>query len=315
MPAPLLRRRYLGFTTATDDAVAVVKAYIARRPVNNTLQPFLANLTALKRAQSSSVSTLQGFCGNVSAVGDDPWFQAAQEDVGDRVDWQPAMQLAQQSGLSLGISKGQVYDAVVNHGVGAQVSTPPASLPPIAPLSAGSFVPGEARLSHPARVAARQDPFSVDHIFDGAAALAGGTPATGVDEVTWLRAFIKVRTQMLLASGGADAARRMKFYSALLDAGDLELDGERSRRGKETKGARFAAPLQETDANAKGQALMPLQRFDGAALLAATLRRAEGRALTAGCPVCRAGPIHINKVVSSTGWTITNVYYGNFEIQ
>ncbi len=41
------------------------------------------------------------------------------------------------------------------------------------------------------------DKFSVDYILAAAKKAVGGTPATGVNEVTWLKAFLQARYNLL----------------------------------------------------------------------------------------------------------------------
>jgi chitosanase len=178
-----------GFTTATGDGLEVVQAYAARAPGGNTLAPFLPALAALAARGSSSTASLPGFCAAVAALSGDAAFERVQDEYVQANVWAPAMKWARKAGLRLGISKAQVFDAMVNHGEGAQ------------------------------------DHFSIDHIFAGAAAAAGGDPASGVEELTWLRAFFEVRRKMLMADGGLDSARRMDFYKELLNVGDLAMGG------------------------------------------------------------------------------------------
>lgn len=180
---------YCGFTTADDDGLAVVKQYVALQPDNNTLAQYIPAMTLLSKHGSSSTSTLPGFCDAIAALGNDSDFRAAQDAIQKSWYLDPAMKWAEGAGLQLGISKGEIYDAMINHGEGAD------------------------------------DPFSIDYIFKGANNTMGGTPATGVDEVAWLNAFMNVRTAMLVKEGGQSEAKRVTYYRALLNAGDLNLDG------------------------------------------------------------------------------------------
>ncbi len=66
------------------------------------------------------------------------------------------------------------------------------------------------------------DRFSVDYIFMDAQKAVNGTPATGVDEVVWLRAFLQAR-KALLASWDATSAvstPRITIYQKLVDIGE-----------------------------------------------------------------------------------------------
>ena len=205
---------FCGFTTATEDAVAVVEDFIARRPNDNPLAPFLPTMQQLSKRSSSKTSGLDGFCEAVAALGADPDFRASQDSIQKSWYLDPAMKWAREAGVKLGTTRGQIYDAMINHGEGPE------------------------------------DNFSIDHIFEETNRAAGGTPATGVDELTWLNKFLDVREGILQKEGGDNSARRISFYRALLDAGNIHMDG----------------------------------------------------------------PIYVDTVRHADGWTITNVYYGTFEI-
>lgn len=82
------------------------------------------------------------------------------------------------------------------------------------------------------------DKFSVDYIFMDAQKAVNGTPATGVDEVAWLRAFLWAR-KALLASWDAVSAvstPRIDIYQKLVDLGERLgefqcTDGRQGMRG------------------------------------------------------------------------------------
>lgn len=205
---------FCGFTTATDDASAVVEQYMSLKPVDNLLAQYLPTLENLAKTGSSNIGDLTGFCDVVESLGDDPDFRAAQDAIQRKWYYEPAMTWAKGAGLSWGLSKGQVYDAMINHGEGAD------------------------------------DPFSIDTIFKNTLANVGGDPGTGIDEGVWLDGFLDARQKILVHDGGSDAARRVIFYRNLLDDGDIQLDG----------------------------------------------------------------PIYIEKEIQADGWTVTDVYYGTFQI-
>ena len=65
------------------------------------------------------------------------------------------------------------------------------------------------------------DRFSVDYIFMDAQKAVNGTPATGVDEVVWLRAFLQARKALLASwdSTSAVSTPRITIYQKLVDIG------------------------------------------------------------------------------------------------
>jgi chitosanase len=180
---------HVGFTTRYSDGLAVLQALAWRAPAS-PLAAFIPALQQVLAKRSGSVATLGGFCEAVAAAAAaDGAFAAAQEDAAEVIYWRPARRWAASVGAALPITLGQLYDALINHGEGAD------------------------------------DDFSVDGIFASAASAASGTPASGVDEQAWLRAFLAEREKVLQAAGGASYARRIDFYRRLLDAGDLQLEG------------------------------------------------------------------------------------------
>ena len=66
------------------------------------------------------------------------------------------------------------------------------------------------------------DKFSVDYILAAAEKAVGGTPATGVDEVAWLNAFLKARYNLLYNwdKVARDSVKRISMYEKLVDLGE-----------------------------------------------------------------------------------------------
>ena len=65
------------------------------------------------------------------------------------------------------------------------------------------------------------DPGSIEVILAAAAANAGGTPLTGVKEVTYLQAFLAARKKLLtnFDTLWAESVDRVTIYQQLLDLG------------------------------------------------------------------------------------------------
>jgi hypothetical protein len=65
------------------------------------------------------------------------------------------------------------------------------------------------------------DKFSVDYILAAAKKAVGGTPATGVNEVTWLKAFLQARYNLLYNWDRVArvSVKRITMYQKLVDAG------------------------------------------------------------------------------------------------
>jgi hypothetical protein len=88
----------------------------------------------------------------------------------------------------------------------------------------------DVRLTPPARHTApslqhgegKGDRFSVDYIFEAAEKKMRGTPATGVDEIAWLRAFLDARYKLLYSYGKNERAsvKRIEIYQKLVDTGE-----------------------------------------------------------------------------------------------
>ncbi len=69
------------------------------------------------------------------------------------------------------------------------------------------------------------DKFSVDYILMAAKKAVGGTPATGKDEVAWLKAFLKARYDLLYNwdSVARVSVKRITMYQDLVTMGEAGL--------------------------------------------------------------------------------------------
>jgi chitosanase len=184
------------FATATGDAALVVDAYTKAVP-HNQLARFLPELQRLARTHSAATGGLPqaAFIRAWKAAAADTRFRSAQDATADRLYFRPAIRRADQAGLRTPLARAEIYDAVVQHGNGAGAD-------------------------------------SVGALLASAKRVAGGTPATGVKETVWLKAFLKVRLADL--TNPADRAVRAEWrrsvdrvtaFQQLLAAGNLTLSG------------------------------------------------------------------------------------------
>ncbi|KAI7887975.1 lysozyme-like domain-containing protein [Mucor mucedo] len=112
---------YIGFTTGTNDAYAVVKEYVKRSPKSN-LKKFLPELKRLTTflfgdPKRDDVSRLAGFPKAwKSATCNDPVFIQTQLDVGEAMYMKPALKYAASVGVKSNLGKAIFYDTIVQHG-------------------------------------------------------------------------------------------------------------------------------------------------------------------------------------------------------
>lgn len=175
-----------GFCTGTGDGLLVVEEYTRLKPHN----PLSKYLPTLKKAKGSNVSGLGGFEKVVRSLANNSDFRAAQDTIADKLYYQPALAYSKKVGASWPITKGQMWDAMIQHGDGSDWT------------SMGGIVKATNRA-------------------------AGGTVAQGVDEATWLKAFLATRRSVLKRYDAlwADSVVRVDIYSTLLRAGDIGLNG------------------------------------------------------------------------------------------
>jgi chitosanase len=149
-----------GFTTATGDLLDVVQRYTAGVP-HNPLRKYLPRLRQLAHQGSDSTAGLGGFVRAWKRAAGDPAFQAVQDAVVDDTYYNPAVRRWQALGLHSALSLVVLYDTIIQQGEGT-------------------------------------DPDGLPAVIDRATAQAGGSPATGIAEGTWLTTFLEVRRETLL---------------------------------------------------------------------------------------------------------------------
>ncbi|KAI8391300.1 lysozyme-like domain-containing protein [Radiomyces spectabilis] len=112
---------YIGFTTGTNDAFAVVKEY-TRRSANNPLARYKEELDRLSQydfgdPRRDDTSGLQGFkeAWNQAACSD-PVFIRTQLDIGHSMYLKPSVRYAASADVRSNLGKAIFYDTIVQHG-------------------------------------------------------------------------------------------------------------------------------------------------------------------------------------------------------
>jgi chitosanase len=104
-----------GFTTADGDGLWFVEDLLKFDPTS-PLASYLPALKKLAAKGSSSHTGLSGFPATIESLAQDPNFRRASWDTMLYYYWNPAMAVVEEYGLQYPISKGQVYDIVMNSG-------------------------------------------------------------------------------------------------------------------------------------------------------------------------------------------------------
>ncbi|ORZ17169.1 lysozyme-like domain-containing protein [Absidia repens] len=112
---------YIGFTTGTNDAYAVVQQY-GKKKHNNPFKRYLKELERLSSYQfndprRADTSKLHGFA-NVwgKAACNDPLFVQTQLDVGHAMYLKPALKYAASVGVQSNLGKALFYGKLLLHG-------------------------------------------------------------------------------------------------------------------------------------------------------------------------------------------------------
>lgn len=183
-----------GFTTATSDLLLVVERYTAIVPVN-ALATYLPRLRELAADESSATDGLDGLPQAWTKASNDPSFRSVQDDVVDEEYFQPAIVFWRDLGLQTPLALVELYDANIQHGAG-------------------------------------DDPDGLPAIIDRTVARAGGSPATGVDEVDWFYVFLEERRATLenafdpeTRDAWAESVYRVEIVKAIADTGNFAFDG------------------------------------------------------------------------------------------
>jgi chitosanase len=153
---------YIGFCIATEDDVRLVTYYDSIQP-GNPLARYLPALKKLADAGSDAHTGLSGFPSAWKQAAKDPKFVQAQFEQAHLNYFDPAFAEAQKVGLKTALGVANFFDTAVEMGPDGTPDSPDGLLVLVAET----------------------------------AKKEGGTPASGVDEKTWIAAFNQVRTQHL----------------------------------------------------------------------------------------------------------------------
>jgi Glycosyl hydrolase family 46 len=167
------------FSTAGGEALEVVVAYGAEVG-HNPLAQHLPALRDLVAAGSSATAHLEGFPLAWRQASADPAFQRVQDAVMESRYFLPTIAKAAALGVRTPLGIAILYDTILQHGDGT------------GPDSFG-------------KVLARTE-------------AAAGTPKSGLDERTWLEAFLDARVAMLVAPGDEAHARFWPYTLGRVDA-------------------------------------------------------------------------------------------------
>jgi chitosanase len=114
-----------GFTSATGDMYKVVALYSKKVP-GNQLQVYLPTLKSLAHSGSSDIRKLTGLSAAWQSVAQDPQFKTAQDQVVDTLYYNRAVSYSGRVGATQALSLLILYDAVIQHGFGADPDGLPA---------------------------------------------------------------------------------------------------------------------------------------------------------------------------------------------
>lgn len=184
-----------GFTSATRDLLEVVERYVEIRP-DSDFVPLLSTLRRRARDWSGSMRGLDELAAIWQASADDQAFRDVQDAVVDRLYYRRALRVAREAGVRTPLSLLVLYDTVIQHGFG------------------------------------ERDPDGMPEIVRCARYRAGGTPASGVDEVKWLRELLAHRRGILAHASNAatrsvwaESVPRVDALLSLVDGAHWQLDG------------------------------------------------------------------------------------------
>ncbi len=112
---------FAGFTSGTYSGSFFLKEYERLRPDN----PLVRFIPAFDRidagphdaaGRNPDTAGLEDFPDVFRSCGDDPAFRRAQHLLVDRLSWRPSARVARRVGARFALTRGQLYDAYVNHG-------------------------------------------------------------------------------------------------------------------------------------------------------------------------------------------------------
>ncbi len=186
---------YIGFCTQTSDDVNLVSYYDSQEP-NNPLAKYLPALKKLADAGSDAHTGLSGFVAAWQQAAKDPVFIQAQFEQAHTYYLAPALAEAKKVGLTTALGVANFFDTAVEMGPDGAPDSPDGLLVLVAETTKDE----------------------------------GGTPATGVNEHTWLAQFNVVRTAHLKnpktpgrKSDWPSSVDRVQALQAMASAGEWTL--------------------------------------------------------------------------------------------
>ncbi|KAJ2796669.1 hypothetical protein H4R21_004621 [Coemansia helicoidea] len=157
-----------GFCTGTADAWEVIQEYHKLTGGKDAFSPMDRALAKLAKSGSASTSSIKSYCKVWSKLGlTDPRFRRAQDTIRDRLYFVPSQKTADKLGLQLHVSRSFLYDTGIQHGT------------------------GDDRDGLDALIARTNKAFTAPAAGNSSSTLA--INGKKVDEVVWLKKFIKVR--------------------------------------------------------------------------------------------------------------------------
>ena len=115
-----------GFTSATGDLLMVVQRYVALKPDKNPLSPYIKELQRLDEiyaqhdyelsSEGANVDNLDGLIEAWQESAQDPLFKDVQDEIVDKLYFNPARDVAQSIGAKLPLTLLHIYDASIQHG-------------------------------------------------------------------------------------------------------------------------------------------------------------------------------------------------------
>jgi chitosanase len=112
---------FAGFCSGTYDGSLFLEEYARLKP-GNVLASWLPAFRAIDagthdaEGRNPSTAGLEGFPEAFRACGSDPTFRQAQQNLVERLYWGPSQRIARRMGARLPITRGELYDATINHG-------------------------------------------------------------------------------------------------------------------------------------------------------------------------------------------------------
>ncbi len=183
-----------GFTSATGDMLVVIEKYTGKAP-GNGLAPYIPRLKKLARKWSSSTRGLDGLMVEWQIAAADPAFRYAQDVVVDELYYRRAVDYIQKIGSQHPLTLLLIYDALLQHGY------------------------GEDKDGLPELIKCTNEQLS-------------GSPAEGINEVVWAKAFLNIRRRVLLNPHNkktqvvwAESVGRVDALMKLVNDGNTELQG------------------------------------------------------------------------------------------